>query len=123
MPFADTEDTARSDAYQFCSHAVTAIQADRHEGTIPAEQLLVRADNPVCFSACKLAEDDEDIILRLYSTADEERKIGLSFGDMVKSVSVSALDERRGEALPLTDHRTVLTVPAKKIVTLRLQVK
>ena len=123
MPFADNEDAARSDAYQFCSHAVTAIQADRHEGTIPAEQLLVRADDPVCFSACKLAEDDEDIVLRLYSTADEERKIRLSFGGMVKSVSVSALDERRGEALPLTDHRTALTIPAKKIVTLRLQVK
>ncbi|MCQ2432917.1 MAG: glycosyl hydrolase-related protein, partial [Clostridia bacterium] len=122
LPFgAAEEENAVAAAYGFASNAVTAISCDKHAGKIPADGMLFACKDPMIrIAACKCAEDDDDLILRVYNIDEKERPVDLTFGSLITGVSASEADERMGEALPLRDGTLSTRIPAKKIKTYRL---
>ncbi|MBQ8577704.1 MAG: alpha-mannosidase [Clostridia bacterium] len=124
IPFtADTWENAVSSAYVYCSDAVTAIDTDKHTGSIPAERTFIQLDDPmVRMSACKCAEDGNGIILRLYNVSDDFREIHVYFDDAVLDVRAARMDETTGDQAVFEDDRMLMTIGPKQIVTLRLYV-
>ncbi len=122
IPFAkETKEAAISSAYVYASDAVTAIDTGKHVGTIPASRVFVTLTDPMLrMSAYKRAEDGEGLVLRLYNADDKERKADIRLDAAIQTVLASALDERRGEALPVENGVLSVTIGAKKIMTYRL---
>ena len=85
---------------------------------MPASQTLVAVDNAALVtSAVKRSEDGAYTVVRLYNPLSADAAATLTVGADVKAVYAADLAENKGEALPLSDGKVALTVPAKKIVT------
>lgn len=105
-------------AHAFADDEMVVGQVEAQEGTMPASQTLVAVDNAALVtSAVKRSEDGAYTVVRLYNPLSADAAANLTVGTDVKAVYASDLAENKGEALPLSDGKVALTVPAKKIVT------
>ncbi|MBR5870453.1 MAG: hypothetical protein IKZ09_05415, partial [Clostridia bacterium] len=122
IPFAEeTREAAVSSAYVYASNALSAVDTDRHAGTMSAQNTFITLSDPMLrHAALKCAEDGEGLVLRLYNVDDKARTASVRVADAVKAVYASELDERKGDAIALNGGEFTVTVPAKKIVTFRL---
>ncbi|MBR5219792.1 MAG: alpha-mannosidase [Clostridia bacterium] len=123
IPFAcEGREAAVSSAYVYASNALSAVDTDKHAGSMPAENVVVTLCDPMLrHAALKRAEDGEGLVLRLYNIDDKARTASMTFAPAIKTVHTSELDERVGEALAMDNGTVTVCVPAKKIVTYRLK--
>lgn len=123
IPFAcEGREAAVSSAYVYASNALSAVDTDKHAGSMPAENVVVTLCDPMLrHAALKRAEDGEGLVLRLYNIDDKARTASMTFAPAIKTVLASELDERIGEVLTMDNGTVTVNVPAKKIVTYRLK--
>ena len=115
-------EAAVSSAYVYASNALSAVDTDKHAGSMPAENVVVTLCDPMLrHAALKRAEDGEGLVLRLYNIDDKARTASMTFAPAIKTVLASELDERIGEVLTMDNGTVTVNVPAKKIVTYRLK--
>lgn len=86
-----------------------------------AASLLAVDAEVVRLSACKPASDGRGAIVRLYNPAATDSRATVRPSFAVSAAVLTNLNEEDGQALPVQDNSITLAVPAKKIVTLRLQ--
>ena len=123
IPFAcEGREAAVSSAYVYASNALSAVDTDKHAGSMPAENVVVTLCDPMLrHAALKRAEDGEGLVLRLYNIDDKARTASMTFAPSIKAVIASELDERVGEVFTMDNGTVTVCVPAKKIVTYRLK--
>jgi alpha-mannosidase len=90
-------------------------------GHAPATASLLQLDTPaVVIEAVKQAEDDDDIVIRLYEATGATVAAKLSFGMPVSAVAESDLMETPLRDLALADGGVALTFGPFEIKTLRV---
>lgn len=83
-------------------------------------QLFSLSDDRAAVSAVKLCEEGGGYILRLNNPYGEDIPLTVSFPQPVARVEQTALSERGGQTLAENAAQVTLTLPAYKIVTLRV---
>ena len=86
-------------------------------------QSLLSIDSRVIqFSALKKLEAGENVIFRLYNTADEATETTIKFNPMIKKIYLSRLDEKRGPEIAASKQGMLKwTFKPKEIVTFELE--
>jgi len=104
------------------NYKLIAMQAQKHEGTLPGEHSFVRveADN-VVLTAIKKSEDDDSLLLRFYEWAGREVDVRLKLPAGAQSASETDLMERSIASLAV--HEDAVTVHTKpyEIKTLKVR--
>ena len=67
------------------------------------------------------SEDGESVIVRLFNTHTESVKAELGLADIFKRAALTDLAENEQSVLSIADRKLVLTLGAKKIVTVALK--
>ena len=121
VPYAAADrERAYALAHSFADDAFVTGDVDAQAGELGAVQTLAAVDTPALVtSACKRSEDGKATVLRLYNPLGRDVTATLTLDPAVTALFASDLAENEGEALPITDGKAALTVPAKKIVTYR----
>jgi alpha-mannosidase len=98
---------------------LTAV--DAHPGTLPAQASFVQVDQPnIIVEAVKKAEDNDDLIVRLYESTGATTHAAMQFGCPVSAVSLVNLLEEAARPSPLSGNQVNLTFGPYEIHTLRL---
>ena len=96
------------------SAAITTETAD-------AAKSFISIENPdVVFSALKVAESGEDLVLRVYNIAPRHNKARIRFGWRTTSVRRAKLSEQPLEELPLRDGAVEIALRPSEICTFLL---
>jgi alpha-mannosidase len=99
------------------------VPVEVHEGSEPREASFLEIDaENVIIEAVKKAEDNDDIIIRLYEAEHKGTSATLCFGFPVKSVVATNLMEEVLETLDVEDGTVALTFKPFEIKTLRVKV-
>lgn len=110
-------------AYSF-NHPLHIAQVESQPGPRPPEGAFLSLDNPaVIAEAVKLAEDDEDIILRLYESTQASVTTRLHFGFPVAGVIETDLMEQPLRTLEGSDGAVSLAFAPFEIKTLKVRRK
>ncbi|NPV52421.1 MAG: hypothetical protein HPY71_02735 [Firmicutes bacterium] len=111
-------------AGQEFSAPMRAVDATTNKGgALPTELSFCRVKGALA-SAYKKAEDGDYVILRVYNISDEASPVEIEcFWPVydVEEVSLAEIPVEQTIALSKIDNKAYLTVPAKKIITLRFQ--
>ena len=98
---------------------LTATNA--HPGELPAQASFVQVDQPnIIVEAVKKAEDNDDLVVRLYESTGATTHATVQFGSPVSTVSLVNLLEEAARPLPLSENQVSLTFGPYEIHTLRL---
>ncbi len=82
---------------------LTALLEAGHGGNLPATWSLVASDSPnLVVETVKKAEDDEDLVVRLYEAEGHRGRVALSFGLPVAAASECNLIEEGAEPVEFT---------------------
>jgi len=96
---------------------------DGHVGSEPREVSFIEVDAPnVIVEAVKQAEDDNDVILRLYECAHAGASAIVRFGFPVRAAAEVNLMEEQPRALQVVDDTVEVVLGPFEIKTLRLSV-
>ncbi len=119
VPFsADTKPEAYHGAFTFHGDCLSAKSTDHHKGTQPTCKTLVVAEGDyMSFAAFKKAEADDSGILRFYNAHRDGTKLSLTFPNGCQSVHSANLAEQKDQEITTEG----ISVPAKKIVTYKIQ--
>jgi alpha-mannosidase len=115
-----------SQVFEHVSALVAPVQAllsAPTAGTLPRAASFIELEGKqLIFSAVKQAEDGRGFVLRFWNATAEAQDATLRFGMPLAHAERVTLEELTEEALPLEEGGRLLrmTVPPKKIVTLRL---
>jgi len=123
IPYGEYAEAEAYDlGYSYAYPAAMALGTSAHEGN--AAQKLISLDEPyVRISAIKRSEDGESVIVRLFNTHTESVKAELGLADIFKRAALCDLAENEQSELSIADRKLVLTLGAKKIVTVALKTK
>ena len=92
-----------------------------HPGELPAQASFVQVNQPnIIVEAVKKAEDNDDLIVRLYESTGATTHAAVQFGSPVSAVSLVNLLEEAARPLPLSGNQVSLTFGPYEIHTLRL---
>ncbi len=118
IPFdAGSKAKAYHEGFTFHGDTLVAKQNGKHDGSQPAQKVLVTASGDyMSFAAMKKAEVDDGAVVRFYNASDDATTLSFTFPEGKKCVSVVNLAEIPQEEL----HSDVVSVPAKKIVTYKI---
>ena len=125
-PFGNTvesHETVRRLAKQFSlpGLAFRVSLAEELTGSLPRNFSLLRMDGQdLTFSCLKRAENDNEWIFRFHNVSAAERTMTMQTAAAIQQIRLSALDERVGEDREMEGHTLHMTIPPKKIVTLRI---
>lgn len=121
VPYAQSRrDAAYSLGYTFAGSALSALQTEKHTGTLPTQKSIVRFDQEhIRISAFKKAEDSDHMILRLFNTAEKEVRLNMAVPEF-RNAALTNLNECRIKDLSAADGVITISVPAKKIITVEL---
>lgn len=115
------EERAFSEAFAFSYPTALAVGTTSHEGTLPDKTCYLQFDSEyIRMSAFKKKEDGESAVLRLYNTHTEAVKLTVTLADCYREANLLTLGEELVEALPIENGKLILSVPAKKILTVEL---
>ncbi len=104
------------------NYKLIAMQAQKHEGTLPGEHSFVRVEpDNVVLTAIKKSEDDDSLVLRFYEWAGREADVKLQLPAGAQSASETDLMERSIASLAM--HNDAVTVHTKpyEIKTLKVR--
>lgn len=91
------------------NYQLTAMQTERHEGTLPAHHSFVEIQpENVVLTAVKKAEDDNGLILRFYEWAGKDADVKLGLPEEAQVASETNLMEKVLGPLPV--HNGTITV-------------
>jgi len=95
------------------------------EGGLPVSKSFIEIDDPrVELAAVKKGEWDDSLILRLVNPTDADVPASIRLGFPVASAELTNMKETDLlGGLPVADNRIALTVPAKKILTVKLGIR
>lgn len=102
-----------------------AITADKHTGTHPAQAsgISITGQNAI-LSAIKQAENRESLIVRLYNPTMTETTATITLPVQPLSAEYATLQEESlGSIFINDDHGITVTIPPKKIISVRIQTK
>ena len=115
------EERAFSEAFSFSYPSAVAIGTTSHKGTLPDEKAYVSFDSEyIRMSAFKKKEEGDSAVLRLYNTHTEAVDLTVMLADCYQKANLLTLGEELVSTLPLENGKLILTVPAKKILTIEL---
>ena len=119
IPFdASSKAKAYHEGFTFHGDTLLAKQNGKHEGTQPAQKVLVTANGDyMSFAAMKKAEADDGAVVRFYNASDDATTLTFDFPMGKQNLSVVNLAEDVKEPL----NENTVTVPAKKIVSYKIQ--
>lgn len=101
----------------------TAVE-DKHEGKLPRELSLVKADKDnVIIEVIKKAEDSEDLILRLYECHNNRSRVNLTLSNELESVVECNLMERDLEPVAFDKNSFNFEIKPFEIKTFKLKLK
>jgi len=101
---------------------VRAAATGRGKGDLPHEFSLFSLDNTRLHISCvKKAENDSDLIIRLFNPCETEEQINLSFGKKINSACLCGMDESKTISVKHNGQAISYLVPAKKIVTFKVE--
>ncbi len=93
---------------------------DAHEGSLPAEYSLVSCDAPnMVITAVKKAEEDEDLILRMYDAFDCKSRVTVTLPEGTRRAELCDLMEHPIKPLCIKDGKVTLPVSNFEIVTVK----
>jgi alpha-mannosidase len=94
---------------------------DAHEGSEPREASFIQVDVPnVIVEAVKQAEDDADVIVRLYECAHAQAKATVRFGFHISGAAAVNLMEEEPKAIAVAHDTVEIDLRPFEIKTLRL---
>ncbi|MCK5851744.1 hypothetical protein KAH27_01835, partial [bacterium] len=100
---------------------VRAATTGRGKGELPHEFSLFTLDNPKLHITCiKKAENDDDLIIRLFNPSENEEKLSLTFGKKINSACICRMDEAIIKEIEIKDQNIIHNIPPKKIVTFKI---
>ncbi len=100
------------------------VEGEAGDGTLPQSFSLISCDAPnVIVETVKEAEDGEDMILRMYETANARTQTTLQFGFPVSAILSCDIMENDEHLLDTDGKSVTLTVRPFEIVTLRVVAK
>jgi alpha-mannosidase len=96
-------------------------ETDVHNGSLPAQASFIQVDQTnIMVEAVKKAEDDDDLIIRLYESTGATTTATIQFGSNVGVVSLVNLLEEDARPMPVSDDHVSLTFGPYEIHTLRI---
>lgn len=110
------------EARQFLT-GVRGVTTVPHEGDLPAtaEGLHIEGQNAV-LSSLKQSEDGTGLIVRLYNPAHEQTEAKIFTSQVIQQAWLTALNEQAISSLDVDGNTVHITLPAKKIVTVKLAI-
>jgi alpha-mannosidase len=104
------------------NYKLIAIQAQRHEGTLPSEHAFVRVEpDNVVLTAIKKSEDDDSLVLRFYEWAGKEADVKLQLPAGAQSASETDLMERSIANLAVQNDAVTVHTKPYEIKTLKVR--
>ncbi|WP_274365109.1 alpha-mannosidase [Paenibacillus thermotolerans] len=118
IPHGEDRYASFAAAYQF-QVPWAAVQADVHEGSLPASHswLQWKADT-LALSTLKAAESSGDIVVRWFNMAPEAAEVSVKPGFPVEALLHSDVLERRKSPIPATEGSATFSVKGSEIVTI-----
>ncbi len=100
---------------------VIALPLGAQDGTLSDEWSLVSSNNSdVIIDTAKMAEDGEELIVRLYSCRNNRAKATLTFGVPVKNAALCTMLEETESEIAVQDNSVSLSLKPFEIVTLKM---
>lgn len=101
-----------------------SVVEDEHEGKLPSELSLVKADKDnVIIEVIKKAEDSEDLILRLYECHNNRSRVNLTLSNEIESVVECNLMERDLESVDFDKNCFTFEIKPFEIKTFKLKLR
>ena len=106
------------------SSPLIIAQSGRNEGNLPPSKALLKVSPDILMvSALKFAEDGKGFVIRAYNPSPETVESEITFLFDVKEVFEITLEETVIQKIDkISEDKISITVPPKKIVTLKVQV-
>ncbi len=123
MPFAGTwQDANLPVAAAEYAVPVRAVMTGRGRGDLPAQaSLFALQSRGLTVTAVKQAEAGDGLVVRLYNALDDATTGTLQFGQPITSAKLCRMDESEQADAPVSGSTVKLDVPAKKIITCKVQ--
>ena len=110
------------DAYKAPRFDYTLYPWEERGGTLPAQGQLIEVPAPLVLSTLKIAEDGKAVVLRIYNPLNEKVSASLRlFFPFLHASQANMLEQAESLIVLAVDGSIPLTVPPKKIVTLRVE--
>jgi alpha-mannosidase len=106
-------------AEEFC-HPLPFASATCHQGTLPLESSLLQVEG-ARVACLKIAEDNSGTVVRLYNPAEEAADAVLTAREPLRSAILTDSTERPVQSLEVEDRTLRLSVPARSVLTVKLQ--
>ena len=91
-------------------------------GHLPARWSLLRVDRPnVIVETVKVAEDSDELVLRLYECYNQRGQVTLSFGAPLAAVAACNFIEDGAEPVPFAGREVALSIEPYQIRTLKVK--
>lgn len=113
--------TAYRQGYTFSDPCVKGRSVSKQTGTLPASRCVVAVEGEtLAFSSFKKCEDGNGALLRFYNVSDEPAEVLLTAGS-AQSAYLTNLAEKRLGSVALSDGKAQVTVDAKTICSVELE--
>ena len=104
------------------NHPLTAVNAGKTRGDLPSKYSWIQIAKPnVLLDTVKKAEDNNDIVLRLYEAYGCRGPVDIAFTEKPKMISECNLMERENKPLRLSGNKLKLSFTPFEIKTLRVE--
>ena len=101
---------------------LAAVQESSHKGTLPQEKSFVRIDKENVFvEAVKLAEDSDDVIIRVVDHYCSRGKVTLEFDDRIKAVKECDLMEENDKPVSFENNKFTFYIKPYEIKTFKVK--
>jgi len=91
---------------------------------LPAAKSLCSINNPaLVMTALKQSEDESGLVLRIYNNSGQKQDGVISMSCPVDQIESCTLAEKAERALKMKNTQLKITVPPKKIITLKFKIK
>ena len=100
------------------NHPLPFVSGTCQKGALPLEKGALTVDG-ACVSCLKNAEDNEGAVLRLYNPTDEDTVATVTA--KAASAILTDTNERPVQGLEVADGKVQVSVPARQVITVKLQ--
>jgi alpha-mannosidase len=112
--------TVANFAYKYNNPAI-AVEV-QGGGNLPSEYSLVSCDSDNVFvETCKIAEDGNDVIVRMFEAKRVRKTVTVNFGFDVKEVYIANMLEKELEKIEVKNNAVTLNVKPFEIITLKVK--